>query len=485
MRQTLFWIPHWIFEGPLLVAWLFIGLVTLALLYWRHGNSNDTWGFLPVFGIVGLVIHFLLPRLEVMGVDPANPGGAFIPQGMAVRGYGVMLLLAICSGMVIVLLRCQRDGMRSEQVLNLGFVMMACGIFGARLFFVIQKSDDFFVPGATLGALVLNLVDMTKGGLVVYGSLIGGSIGGLIYLKWNRLPIARTADLIAPGMVLGLAIGRIGCLMNGCCFGGVCELPLPAVTFPAGSPPYMQQLYTGELIGVKSADWVAANSTSELQLGNRPVNTQSDAADDQPADLPTLQPRTGFSILVGLVERGSIADDLGIRVGDSISIDTPDDQRIRFVKSQSPAARGNLEQAGQLFVFVYSDRQDKLQFPVERLTARSALTHPTQVYSAINAALLALVLWYFWTVREFEGQVFGLMLILYPIGRFVMELIRQDEAGQFGTELTISQWVSIGMLILGVAIFMGARMLGKRSSQSRLSQSGRDQRQLVSQAVGG
>jgi len=93
--------------------------------------------------------------------------------------------------------------------------MMVAGIAGARLFYVIQKRDEFF-NGAPPLEMILSMVNMTKGGLVVYGSLIGGSLAALIFLKLNKLPILKIADLMAPGMVLGLAIGRLGCLMEWC-----------------------------------------------------------------------------------------------------------------------------------------------------------------------------------------------------------------------------------------------------------------------------
>ena len=85
MRQTLFTIPHWIFEGPLLVAWLIVGLVGLALLYRRHGNSQETWSFLPVIAVVAIVIHFVLPLLEVDGVNPADPTGPAAERARADR----------------------------------------------------------------------------------------------------------------------------------------------------------------------------------------------------------------------------------------------------------------------------------------------------------------------------------------------------------------------------------------------------------------
>jgi len=165
MRQTLFYIPHWIFEGPLLIAWLVIGLAVIAYLFAKHGNVNETWSFLPVFGIVTLAIYLLPPHLEVTGINPADPAGPEIVRGVT-----------------------------ADDIIGLGFWMMICGIAGARLFYVIQKRDEFFT-GAPLQETILNMVNMTKGGLVVYGSLIGGTLAALIYLKIHKLPVLKIADL--------------------------------------------------------------------------------------------------------------------------------------------------------------------------------------------------------------------------------------------------------------------------------------------------
>lgn len=421
MRQTLFFIPHWIFEGPLLVAWLVIGLIVLALLYRRHGSSQDTWSFLPVFAVVTIVIHFVLPTLEIDGINPDDPAGDLIKQGLAIRGYGIFLVLAIASGLGVVFWRCDKVGLTSDQVVGLGFWMLVAGIIGARVFYVVQKSDEFFAGGASIGQVVLAVVDMTKGGLVVYGSLIGGMIAGIIYLKLNKLPLARIADLIAPGMVLGLAIGRIGCLMNGCCYGGVCDAPLPSVTFPAGSPAYMRQLSEGELIGIAAK-----------------VNPNKDSA---------------YPLVAERIEPGSVADRLGLKSKDEFRIQSPDERYIRFQKANPGQPMAGKELVG----IVDSKRLGQSIFSMSDLPARSFSIHPTQIYSAINAGLLCLVLWFYWTIRKSDGEVFALMLILYSIGRFLMELIREDELGQFGTSLTISQLVSIAMIILGFAVLANAR----------------------------
>src|SRR5256885_544272 len=64
-----------------------------------------------------------------------------------------------------------------------------------------------------------------------------------------------------------------------------------------------------------------------------------------------------------------------------------------------------------------------------------------QLSAAIDAVLLALVLWFFFPYRRHDGEVFALLVTLHPISRFFLEMIRRDEPGQFGTSLTISQWL--------------------------------------------
>ena len=85
---------------------------------------------------------------------------------------------------------------------------------------------------------------------------------------------------------------------------------------------------------------------------------------------------------------------------------------------------------------------------------RSVPVHATQLYSAIDAGLLALVLWFFFPFRRHDGEVFALLITVHPISRFFLEMIRRDEPGQFGTSLTISQWLSLAILALSVALWI-------------------------------
>lgn len=434
MQQTLFFIPHSWFEGPLLIAWLVIGAMVIGYQVWRHGWGEQASGFLPIYGIVAAIIWFVLPQVEVFGVNPADPLGPFIKQGLAVRGYGLFMVAGIAAGTWLVLLRCRQAGTDPDQILTLAFWMIICGIVGARTFFVIQNRDQFFGNGYPLGQTLLSIIDMTKGGLVVYGSLIGGMLAAVVFFRVTRLPFGRLADLIAPGMVLGLAFGRLGCLMNGCCFGGVCASELPAIQFPPGSPPYMRQLEEGQLLGLKA---VKLEIPSDSNLSSN------------------------FSLEVEAVQPGSIADSLGIEPEQQINIYAPDSLRVRHFKMEEVSETSQSISGQELTVIVDTNAGNRMSVPLSSLPASSLRVHPTQIYSAITALLLCVALWYFWPVRSSDGEVFALMLILYPIARFLHEIIRRDEAGQFGTELTISQWVSVATVLLGFLLFGWFRSYGK------------------------
>lgn len=424
MQQTLFHLPPEWFGLPGAVAWLLLCGLWLGWIAWRESATparlkEEFWATLPIMIFGSLAIMFLLPNLSKPTVNPLDPFGDPINRGLAIRGYGVMMMLAVLSGIGIVVYRCQKTGYPTEHIFRLAIWMVVCGLLGARLFFVIQNRDRFFQPGASAFETLQGIFDMVGGGLVVYGSMIGALLAAAFVVWRWKLPIWKTADLVAPGMAIGLAIGRIGCLLNGCCWGGVCDAPLPTITFPAGSPPYMQQLQSGQLLGI-----------------------ETEATDD---------PWTFRVSDVG----GGVGMELGLSEGETVAFSGPTAEQIRYLVGSPKAKLTSLSVVG--------DQIGPAAVPLAKLPRRSRAVHPTQIYSSINAFVLCLFLWFYWHVRRNDGEVMGLMLFLYPISRFVLELIRNDESGQFGTELTISQLVSLLTIACGVALFFGARMFGTRS----------------------
>ena len=435
MLQTLFYIPPGWFGVPGVIVWLLVCSLWLGVVAIRNRENlkSEFWATVPIMVVGSIAAMFLLPRLSITGIDPASPLGEPVNLGLAIRGYGMMLMLAVLSGMGIVFYRCRKIGYPTEHIFRLAIWMIVCGMLGARLFFVIQNHDHFLKPGASLFEIAEGVFNMVGGGLVVYGSMIGALLAAtFVVWKW-KLPVWRTADLIAPGMALGLAIGRIGCLLNGCCWGGVCNVSLPAIEFPAGSSAYMQQLESGQLLGIKTES-----------IENEPFYRVTDPGD--------------FGKEIGLTAGEKII--VAARTANSDSRLGAD--RMRHLVGTPMAESVNVEIVGEGI--------GSTVVPLTKLKQKSQGVHPTQIYSSINAFVLCLFLWFYWHVRRNDGEVMALMLILYPISRFVLELIRVDELGQFGTELTISQWVSVLTIACGIALFAYVRMFGKRSKNPEISQ---------------
>ncbi len=109
-------------------------------------------------------------------------------------------------------------------------------LIGARLYWIIQYDTIWHFYRA---------VFFWQGGLVFYGGLLGGVLGGALYVKSKHAPVIEVADLTAPYIALGHAIGRIGCFLNGCCWGEPTHMPW-GVHFPKASwGAYGQQLKDG------------------------------------------------------------------------------------------------------------------------------------------------------------------------------------------------------------------------------------------------
>lgn len=130
----------------------------------------------------------------------------------SVYSYGFMLVVAfsVCSW-----LACQqakRQNINPEIIFNLLFEVFIFGVIGARIFYVMENISYYFKNP-------LEIIMLQYGGLSWFGGLISGVISGAIYLRKKRLEIYKTLDLVIPYVALGQAFGRIGCLLNGCCFG--------------------------------------------------------------------------------------------------------------------------------------------------------------------------------------------------------------------------------------------------------------------------
>jgi phosphatidylglycerol:prolipoprotein diacylglycerol transferase len=257
--------------------------------------------------------------------------------GVKVFGYGLMLFFAFLGSMNIAAWKARREKLDPELVLDMALYVFLGGLIGARAFYVIQywgeRVHSFW-----------EIFEIWKGGIVLYGSILGGTIAFFLYRRLRWFPLLPMLDVIAPAVAFGIAIGRIGCFLNGCCFGDACHLPW-AVQFPKHSPPWDSE-----------------------------------------------------------VARNLIPPD----------------------------------------------------------SEHSLWLHPTQLYSTIDGLILMTLLLAYFPIRRRDGEVMGLLMLTYPVTRFLIEHLRNDE-GIFAAGMTISQLISVGLFAFGVVywVAISRRPLGR------------------------
>ncbi len=232
---------------------------------------------------------------------------------LTIHTYGVM----VASGFLLALLYAvragRREGLAAEVIHDLFFYALLFAIIGARLLYVLINFAYYrHHPG--------EIFSIWQGGLVFYGGFLAAVAAVALRLYQLRLSPWRIADLAAPALALAQAVGRLGCLAAGCCYGAPCQLPI-ALRFsdPAGMAPLQVPLY------------------------------------------------------------------------------------------------------------------------------------PTQIFHLLANGLIFLVLLWRRSRRRYLGQVAVYYLLLYPLGRFLIEFFRGDPRGGWGP-LSTSQWISIGIFLLGVTL---------------------------------
>jgi len=157
---------------------------------------------------------------------------AFQLGSVPIYWYGVLVAVGLLAGLWTAGRRAPLSGIRSETVIDLGPWLILGTIVGARGLYVLSYWREDFA-----GRSLWHIFNIRGGGLVFYGGLIGASLACILYVRFKKLPLWKVADVLAPSIALGHSFGRIGCLMNGCCFGRACDLPW-AIRFPDDHPTH-------------------------------------------------------------------------------------------------------------------------------------------------------------------------------------------------------------------------------------------------------
>ena len=157
----------------------------------------------------------MLPRLVQIGP-------------FSLYSFGLLVVVGFVAGAWLATRLARERGLPGDAFLDAAFIILWAGVLGARLLFVLLNWQEY-------SGRVLDLVAIWRGGMSFHGGLAAGILAGVLYMRWRRLPLLAMADAAAPPVALGYAIGRIGCFLNGCCYGGPTTLPW-GVRFPGGEP---------------------------------------------------------------------------------------------------------------------------------------------------------------------------------------------------------------------------------------------------------
>ena len=235
-----------------------------------------------------------------------------------------------------------------------------------------------------------------------YGGLAGAAIAIIVLLRIRKLKISLLSDLILPSVILGLAITRIGCFLNGCCFGVVADVPW-TVTFPQGRFAHVKQIED-----VKSF-----------------IESHRDNVDPKE-----------YEIWMGLLQQADKKGD----IYDTSDLDKSQVYPIlKAMRQKVLAAKPDTELCGY-------HTHTLVNTPLEELWKGPLPVHPAQLYAAATAFLIFGILVWLTPYRKFDGQIGSLFGLLYAVNRFIMEMLRGDN-GRF-LAMTISQWISILLFIV-------------------------------------
>jgi len=221
--------PLWIVLG---IGALFFFSMALSFAQNQKRGTGQAIGLGLLFVLIGDAI--LYAAYNALGF-PQN----YHFSNVAIYSYGFMLMVAFIVATIFLINRGKRDDWRvsSDTVLDLMTFIIIGSIVGARLLYVALEWNTQYGPDApnapsyassadALKAALLNVAKINEGGLSFHGGILGALFAGYIYTAARRLHFWRMVDFVTPAIPLGGIFGRIGCFLNGCCFG------VPVETIP-------------------------------------------------------------------------------------------------------------------------------------------------------------------------------------------------------------------------------------------------------------
>ncbi len=398
----------------------------------------------------------MLPELWTM------PG-----TGWTLKSYGFMMTVGFLSGVYLAMRRAMRVKCDPDVVLNCSLIALFSGVVGARIFYVLHYWNESFadIGGALPRAMAI--INITQGGLEFIGGLLAAAFCIIVYLRLKGYSVRVYLDILVVSTMWSLGVARIGCFLNGCCHGGVCttEQNTPAVAsaveFPFASPALVRQ-WENRQVAIPA----------ELIIDNYNPMSNTTLWENMPLSrdllyMPVDKREKPIRDFEQVQEALRFAQARDPNSDETKELKSTLEER-KLIKDRHEYMTSHLRWAQQ---FPSRDDPSRLRMTVGELQALAdqfpaRWVHPTQLYSSLHAIVLSILLGRVFHRRKRHGLVFGLMLVTYPVGRFLLEIIRADNPlDTLG--LTISQAICVGMFIVGVIYLVFIyRFLPERSPRA-------------------
>jgi len=329
-----------------------------------------------------------------------------------IRSYGFMMMIGFLISIHLASRRARKDGANEETVVNLGLISLLTGIIGARVFYIAHHWSQF----AALDNPVFSMINLTTGGLEFYGGFLTAVAAVIFYMGVKKRSMRWYLDILAPSIMIGLACGRIGCFLNGCCWGAPTKSPI-SVQFPYGSLAFEHQWQKTHEVKVPAELIMTASNGTPFLIDREMIKMTDQELQD---NLKKAAPNTSQAYFLGLLDKHLKKFHV-----------TMDDLR-KIVKEQD---------------------------------LKTVHIHPSQLYASISALLVAWVLSVYYWRRKRDGMVIAWLFVLYPICRIFEEAIRADNPHDtFG--LTISQGISVAAIPVALLFMLLLRYMPAQSPKA-------------------
>jgi len=285
-----------------------------------------------------------------------------------VYGYGVMLVLGLICGMYLAQYLARRSGLDPEVFANAAILALIFGVGGARLSHVLENFDHYTNPTLSVWQNFYNAINIRQGGLTYYGGFMLATPALILYGLIKKVPLRLGMDIIAPCLMIGLGFGRIGCYVNGCCYGAECSLPW-AVQFPYYSDAYVTEFDQNML--------------------------------KQPVPRALIRDGTAIADYMDRHHLKELAEPIG------------------------PEVFRNRDWVGAL-----KDNGDVASEGLQSIAnaQHANPVHPAEIYSSIVAFSIALFLLAYFTIPHTAGRVFAAMMFIEGVFRYLLEILRVEPA---------------------------------------------------------